>query len=747
MYIDLIYNLSLLISISVVLSFVDEIIDKNKFSSVNGKILQGSVFGLAIFLGMINPVKVTETAIFDGRTVLISLCGLFYGPFAAVVSMIITLGTRIYLGGGILIVALFSISISGVYGIIWHKKYYQNIKNELKAWQLFKFGFYLHIFFAIVLIALSAILHIPETPFRHILILIPMAFIYSFATILAGKIILDRRLKTNAELKFEKLFHFSSAGIALHKIVVDENNRPVDYIFLDMNESFEKITGLKKEKIKNKRVLEVLPDTEMDWIEKYGKVALEGKKITFALYNKGLDKHFSVMAYSPIKGQFVSIFYDITEYVKNFEENKLLILELEQSRKLEAIGRLAGGVAHDYNNILNVIMGNTDLALSVLEDLKGIDSNDRDEMQSYLDEIMRAAERSAALTHQLLGYARKQTVSVDSIDLNRELEDVASMLGKLSGADIPVTMDLCENIFSINFDKTQLHQIFLNFVSNSRDAILSANKERPPMQRHSQINISTENIEISSPLPLESNDNILIPPQKYVLLKVRDNGCGIDIKDKKQIFEPFFTTKEVGKGTGLGLSTIYGIVKQNKGYIDFTTSLDPESCGTEFRVYISASKCKDPQAVQTNKELSNIVNSKIVNSKKEPKVEFSVLFVEDDPLVRKVIVSVFENKGISVVAVSKATKALEFVRTKKFDIIISDIVMPGMNGVEFIQEALKINPKIKYLLISGYTGESSLQQTGMKLDERFFLKKPFTNKSLLKKINTIISIDKDEINV
>jgi two-component system sensor histidine kinase EvgS len=388
-------------------------------------------------------------------------------------------------------------------------------------------------------------------------------------------------------------------------------------------------------------------------------------------------------------------------FVRDISHQLELEARLLQSSKMEAVGQLAGGVAHDYNNMLSVILGYTELALSRIPS--------DDPVHQNLTEIYAAATRSADITAQLLAFARKQIVTPKVLLINRNIEGMLKMLSRLIGEDIKLIWEPGQDIFPIKIDPIQLDQILANLCVNARDAISGSG----------EVKISTQN----RTLDLDDDENT-IPSGNYVVLTVSDNGCGMTHLVKEKIFEPFFTTKELGRGTGLGLATVYGIIKQNNGHIIVTSS---PRVGTSFEILF-------PMA-QTEESEHHATDSKEVPKGKKQ----TILLVEDEEAILKLTRKVIEGFNYQVIAANFPSAALEIVKdgNQQIDLLITDIVMPEMNGKELYLKIKSLRPGIKVLFVSGYTAEivGSEELHGNDVD---FIEKPFAIKELARKINEVI---------
>ncbi|MDQ1330600.1 MAG: hypothetical protein QG578_864, partial [Thermodesulfobacteriota bacterium] len=390
---------------------------------------------------------------------------------------------------------------------------------------------------------------------------------------------------------------------------------------------------------------------------------------------------------------------DITEIRRAEAEKKKLEEQYRQAQKMEAIGQLAGGVAHDFNNMLNIILGYAQMALIKIEKSGQINAE--------LQEIMGAARRSADLVKQLLAFARKQTIAPKELDLNVTIEGMLNMLRKLIGEDIDLLWMPAENLWPVKMDPVQVDQIMANLAVNARDSISGVGK----------ITIETGNVEFDDSYCIQHDGFI---PGQYAMLAVSDNGCGMDKETRDKIYEPFFTTKESGKGTGMGLATVYGIVKQNNGFINVYS--EPGK-GTTFKIYMP--RCRD-EAMVTD----------------EPRLEAgqlngteTVLLVEDDEVLLKMAETMLEEFGYHVLTAGSPGEAIELAGqyAGEIHLLMTDVVMPEMSGRDLQKRFSELRPGAKCLFMSGYTA-NVIAHHGI-LDEGVnFLQKPFIMNDLAYKV-------------
>jgi len=376
--------------------------------------------------------------------------------------------------------------------------------------------------------------------------------------------------------------------------------------------------------------------------------------------------------------------------------------QLIQAQKMEAIGRLAGGVAHDFNNLLGVIVGYGEITRRKLRD--------DDSLTGKVDQILKAAERAAGLTRQLLAFSRQQVLQPKIVDLNVVVSDVEKMLRRLIGEDIELTSALDPALGSVKADLGQIEQVLMNLAVNARDS----------MPDGGHLTIETRNVELGA------DEVARRPPTRagpYVMLAVTDTGMGMDAETQSHLFEPFFTTKEVGKGTGLGLSTVYGIVKQSDGYIWCYSEV---GVGTTFKIYLprvdeQASLPRKPSAVR------------LVHGSE------TVLLIEDDSALRALVCEILESAGYTVLVADSGAKALQIAEeySGAIQLIVTDVIMPGLSGRHAAEKIKSARSEVEILFISGYTSEA-IAKHGVLEAEAKFLSKPFTTEALLRKVRDVL---------
>jgi PAS domain S-box-containing protein len=395
----------------------------------------------------------------------------------------------------------------------------------------------------------------------------------------------------------------------------------------------------------------------------------------------------------------------ITHYVavkEDITERKKLEDQLRQSQKLEAVGQLAGGIAHDFNNMLGVIIGHAELA-------RGKALQDHS-LRENLEEILAAGFRSTEMTRQLLTFARKQPISPTVIDLNDTVSGMLKMFGRLIGENIELVWRPTAELWPVEMDSSQIYQILVNLCVNARDSITEKGK----------IVIETQKAEFDKAYCAEHEGYL---PGEYVMLSVSDNGSGMDKQIVEKIFEPFFTTKGVSKGTGLGLAVVYGIVKQNAGFINIYSE---PGYGSIFKIYLPRYKATAEEKPEESPERKSSRGHEII------------MVVEDEALHLKVVRQMLESYGYRVLAASSPVEALKLAKNHdEIHLLLTDVVMPDMNGKELAEKITSLFPDIMCIFMSGYTDEIIVHQ-GVLEEGLHFIQKPFSKEKLATKMREVL---------
>ncbi len=469
-----------------------------------------------------------------------------------------------------------------------------------------------------------------------------------------------------SEERFSKAFQSSPVPMAIEHLA--------RALFIDVNASFTAMTGRDREELignaETAREIWFDPATPQ-MVRELLSQQTPPRDLPVALRTKSGERRDALLSTEPVElageKHLLLIAQDVTEHTR-------LEDQLRQAQKMEAVGRLAAGVAHDFNNILTVIIGNTSLQLA--------DPNLNQALAKALNQVVKAADRATALTRQLLAYSRRQMIQRRGVDLNEMVTQTAAMLRRIIGEDIALVSELAENLPPIFADPSNIDQVLMNLVLNARDA----------MPDGGRITISTAATSIA-PGDLEQCGDARAGD--FVCVKVRDTGCGMDAATLNRIFEPFFTTKEIGRGTGMGLATTYGIVKQHEGWIDVQSEV---GAGTEFRVYFPAfdgSVQRDEIAADAGATL-------------HARREGTILVVEDEEMLREFVGTVLESLGYRVLSAANGPEALQIWAREKsgIDILLTDIVMPeSISGRQLARQMTQESSRLKVIYTSGYSAE------------------------------------------
>lgn len=489
-------------------------------------------------------------------------------------------------------------------------------------------------------------------------------------------------------------------------ILVTNSEGIIDYV----NPAFERVTGYSQEEVvgKSQSILKSDLQAPLLYRELWETIRSgDGCRSIVVNRKKSGEAYYvdeSVSAIHNAEGK-------ITHYVSNgrdLTERLRIEAELLQSQKMDAIGQLAGGVAHDFNNLLTIITSYSELALDSV--VPGSST------QTRLQEILSAAHRAAELTRQLLAFSRKQPQALRVADLNPVISGIVKGLHRLIGEDIELSFIPGEGLGRIRLDPVQIEQILMNLAANSRDA----------MPQGGRCVIETSSVQLDQ--EYVDQKRAIIPIGRYALMTVTDTGSGIAAEHLAHVFEPFYTTKDSGKGTGLGLATVYGIVKQNHGFVWVYS--EPE-IGTTFKIYLPCVPDR-PVAIDVPEiEAENLFCG-----------SETVLLVEDEDALRRAAVESLTLRGYMVLEARNGVDALSVARNHPtaIHLAVTDVVMPQMSGGELANEFKQLSPETKILFVSGYPGQTVTNHKVIDV-ERNFLQKPFTLKQLARKVRTVLDYD------
>jgi PAS domain S-box-containing protein len=497
----------------------------------------------------------------------------------------------------------------------------------------------------------------------------------------------------------EQLFRsiYEHSGMGLSRVSLDFRIEHANKAYCDMlGYTQEEIVGMHLKDITRPEILE----ENLEKQRQLGRGEIDHFRLEKGFIHKAGHTVYGILDANLIRDKegkpeyFLGGVVDITE-------RKELEQQLLQAQKLESIGRLAGGVAHDYNNMLGVILGSAELGLKQIEPEHPV--------HARLEQIHSAARRSADITRQLLAFARKQTIAPQVLDLNTAVEQMLNMLRRLIGEEIELTWLPGTDTGQVEIDPVQLDQLLANLCVNARDAISGSGK----------ITIETANVQFDAAYCKTHQG---FKPGSYVMLAVSDNGCGMDKETQEHIYEPFFTTKDSGKGTGLGLATVYGIVKQNQGFINLYSE---PGRGTTFRIYLTRHTL-GTTAPAHKEERSPAGHGQ------------QILVVEDEPTMLELSVMMLEELGYEAIGAQTPNEALRIAKENPhISLLLTDVVMPGMNGRELAHQLQEQHPQLKTLYMSGYTA-NVIAHHGVLEKGVHFIQKPFSLQDLGGKLKELL---------
>lgn len=502
-----------------------------------------------------------------------------------------------------------------------------------------------------------------------------------------------------SEAKFRTIFEGTAIGI----ILVDTRGR-----LMESNPVFQKMLGYNVKEFNDKVLTELVHPDDIAIDRELYKKLLEGKQGPYKVEKRYIRKDGGVV-WGRLNVSLVRSMEEKPQYtihmVEDITEWKRLETEFLQSQKMETVGRLAGGIAHDLNNLFTVLSGYSQLSLIGLKE--------DDPLRENLQEIKKNTDRAAELTHQLLAISRRQILDMKVIELNHLIQGLEKMLRRIIGEDIELITHLAEGLEKVKVDPSQIEQVILNLVVNARDA----------MPKGGKLIIETQNKALDENY---THSHFSVTPGRYVILSVSDTGCGIPPGVIEKIFDPFFTTKMKDKGTGLGLSTVYGIIKQSGGYIWVYS--EPGQ-GTTFKIYLPQ---VDEEATEVPLQQDEGVTF--------PRGSETILLVEDDHSLRGLTVRILNEMGYKVHEAANGGEAIKLARDhkgEKIHLLITDLVMPQMSGQEVVEQFTPLHPSAKLLLISGYL-DSTVSHQALIKSRTHFLQKPFSLTDLAKKVRNVL---------
>lgn len=539
---------------------------------------------------------------------------------------------------------------------------------------------------------------------------------------IAGRIQAEEA-RSVSEARYQRIFNSVDAGICVFEMRYDDCGHPVDYRFLEVNKGFAAHTGL--DNATGRWIRDMAPSHDQYWFDLYGDVARTGKSVRVQSVATALDNRwFDVHAFrigNPEDQLVAALFTDISarrqseqalhELNETLEQRVALAIQereataeaLRQSQKMEAIGQLTGGLAHDFNNMLTGVIGSLDLIGRFLE------SGRTDQVTRYLEAANTSAQRAAALTARLLAFGRRQSLDIRPTDVNALVRGMEDLLRRTLGEQISVGVQLAEGLAAASTDANQLENALLNLCINARDA----------MPDGGHLTIETTSMQLDSGFAQIGEDLL---PGDYIVLSVSDDGQGMSEDTMAKVFEPFFTTKPIGQGTGLGLSMIYGFLKQSGGHARIYSELGK---GTSVKLFVP---CSDATVA--------VIQPRVITM--PAGTGETVLVVEDDAAVRMVIVNVLDELGYVACEAENAECALVVLNSdRRIDLMVSDVGLPGLNGRQLADLAREKRPGLKVLFVTGYA-QGAAVRSGFLDHNMDMLTKPFQIDALAIKVRQMI---------
>lgn len=695
--IDLIYNLALLVALSVISGFIGQ---RWKHGRI-GLLMQGVVFGSVAVIGMLRPLVLAPGLIFDGRSVMISLCGLFFGPLAVSVAGGMAVVCRLFQGGVGAPMGVFVILSSALLGWFFHVRWMKP-GRQVSVYQPLGFGFFVHV--AMVLLMFTLPGSMVFTTMKRIGP--PVLLLYPLATLLVGKILSDHKAKDQF---LEDLRESENHLCTLLKTIPDLVwLKDVQGVYLSCNPRFESFFGAKVSDIVGKTDYDFVDRELADFFRRHDKIAMaEGKpcvneeEITFAE-----DGHRELLETikTPMLGEegqligVLGIARDITARKRTEEEKRQLEERLQRAEKMEALGTLAGGVAHDLNNVLGVVVGYAELLLD--------DVDAANPIRQHIVNIMHGGQKAAAIIQDLLTLARRGVPGRSVLNLNKIIDGNLNSpeLRKLLSfhPEVRIRTALAPDLLNISGSAVHLGKTLFNLVSNAMEA----------MPMGGVVTITTGNQYLDK--PIRGYDEIR--EGDYVVFSVSDTGEGIAESDLKRIFEPFYTKKVMGRsGTGLGLAVVWGTVKDHNGYIN----VESEAWrGSTFTLYFPVTR-EDLSAETASLPVSQYLG----------KGE-SILVVDDVKEQRALATTMLRKLNYAVESVSSGEEALAYIRSHSVDLMVLDMIMAsGMDGLDTYRRILQIRPKQKAIIVSGFS-ESERVSAAQSIGAGAYVRKPYVIEKL-----------------
>lgn len=651
--------------------------------------------GLSIMLLSYEPESGVK---FDSRSILLAGSGLFLGPVPTLIAMSLTGGFAWLQPGPGAPTGTAIILASGLIGILWRGWRRQRLA-DLSWFELYLFGLIVHaaILNLFYLMPFDEALNVLEKTWVPVIVLYPVLTMF-FGRMMSVRLQRDRidRMVRESEERHRTLFENNKTVMLL----VD----PVTWSIVDANHAATEFYGIARHDLRGRHAgeLKAAPENAAD--DNTGDEPVLPSRPGEAMSARHKAKGGivrDVEVYSDaitLDGRCLQ--YEIIHDITN---QKRLEDQLRQAQKMEAVGWLAGGIAHDYNNKLQAVLGFAEMAEK--------EAVGRPRLRGYLGEIRKAARHSAQLTSQLMAFARKQTLLPEVLNMNSTIAHMLKMMKNMLGEDIDLEWRPGHELWNVLTDASQFDRVLVNLALNARDAM-------PDVGR---IIIETANVQVDEDLASSIPE---ASPGDYVMVSISDTGAGMSRDQLRHIFEPFYTTKEVGRGTGLGLASVYGVVKQNKGFINVKSEL---GVGTTFEIFFPRTREKLPEPVFDP------------SAGRTERGQETILLVEDEKLVLELIQETLRDAGYTVLAACEPREALNTAEKfeGKIDMLVTDVVMPGMNGRVLYDTLSETRPGLKVLYMSGYTANANISRGVLDSDINY-MQKPFSIGTIANKVREVL---------
>ncbi|MEX2181739.1 MAG: ATP-binding protein [Gemmatimonadaceae bacterium] len=681
---ELVHNAALLLAIVLIFDVRDRwaIGALSRRGTLVLDLATGAAVGVAALLILWSGVRVAAGGLVDTRSVLFFISGLYLGAVPTLVAAVMGILGRVFLvGGPAAATGVAVIVTSAGIGLLW-RNFRRERLTEIAWYEFLTAGVIVN-----AVLLLDVWLFIGPARDTVIPQLAPAALVvFPLLTVALG-LIAAARARRAVEHATTRLEAAALDAAADATAITDVNGN-----FIWVNPAFTQLTGYRPDEAigRNPRDLQRSGEQDHAFYAQMWATLLAGKVWAGELTNRRKDGtvYLEEQSITPVMDDKGTVAHFIA-FKRDITARRQLEAQYRQAQKMEGIGRLAGGIAHDLNNLLTVINGTVELALP--------SARNDPALRNDLIEIHRAGDRAAALTRQLLAFSRRQVMRPEVLDLNAVTTELLKMLTRVIGEDIVVETALAPDLGNIRADAGQVEQILMNLAVNARDA----------MPEGGTLTIATANVEIDEEFAAR---HVTMTPGRHVRLTVSDTGIGMDDATQARIFEPFFTTKRVGKGTGLGLSTVYGIVKQSGGTIWLYSEAGH---GTTFKIYF-------PQVDDAARERRPDTDRSIVGGKE------TILVVEDEDAIRFVAARVLAMQGYRVLNAATGTDALAVVaaQAERVDLLLTDMVMPGMTGPELATAMVAKYPGLKVIFTSGYSADAVARQFGIS-EASHFISKPY----------------------